>query len=252
MKRLRANSNRGFTLIELLVVIAIIAILASMLLPALGKAKAKAATIYCQNNLKNIGQATHMYAQDFNDSIPRDTFGSRSFFASKFSPYVGGPTIPVDKEGDANYIYNVYAKMPIYNCPGVRQKKRPGQDLFVLLYTINSMDWLYFAQTKVYRGVATSKLSDAPGSPSHVLYVTEINTQGGLRAKGFDEWDIWNPDQATFNKRGVPNSQPRMIRANDQRHSLGTTVVFLDGHTERRKLTKAGLPITLFNPLDVP
>ena len=130
MKRKRENlgfvwigMKHQFTLVELLVVIAIIAILAGMLLPALNKAREKAKTVTCINNMKQIGLALHTYASDNEDWLPQQDWQGGHW--NKLRRY-----LPLKDEGDIyGAVYYTRLKSTVMLCPAVSSKLNGAESI---------------------------------------------------------------------------------------------------------------------------
>lgn len=115
--------KRGFTLIELLVVIAIIAILAAILFPVFARAREKARQTSCLSNLKQLGLAGLMYAQDYDETMVPNAISVYTWTAPD------GSTIEVSPPSAMLWMYLVYPyvnNVQVFNCPSTTREFSPS------------------------------------------------------------------------------------------------------------------------------
>ncbi len=232
------RAQRGFTLIELLVVIAIIAILAAILFPVFAQAREKARQTSCLSNLRQIGTATLMYLQDYDETFPLYQYSDCVGYTCY--QYWFGLRTPTGWDKNKGLLYPYMKNAQIQRCPSWTGKSKFGDG------NGYGYNWGYLG-SDYYQGynfppVNPASLASLSSSSDKIAFSDSgyVNTpwyggDGSIQeTPGIDPPSQWygNP---TIDFRHVDNSKKIDVAAQTVTHNGYANIAWADGHAKSMK-----------------
>ncbi len=265
-QRLTRFTTGAFTLMELLAVIAIIGIATALLLPALSKARSRAQSMTCMNNLKELQVCVHLYVADFNDYfVPNNSI--YVFYTNKVSAnnpnlsITGVSWLPdLDAATEMNpsniingLLYQYNHALPIYHCPAdlarletsdgrPLTRQMPNQPMAMTASILNgpqlsSLRWRSYNMSQSVNGYPQGSAAYLNVIPTWSKYTDVRRPRPSELFVFIDE----NPDTMTDSEFGCPPLGSPNFWPNEwwdmpsDRHNRGANLSFVDGHVEHWK-----------------